>query len=1022
MTQPPDKTSNTSPDGQGALAAARIDPEHLLTHDAFVRGLARSLVQDEHSANDLAQDTWLAAIENAPQEPRSLRAWLRRVVHYLAGKRRLGEVRRKARQRRAAKPDYIPSAAEIVERETARRQVVRAVLKLKEPYRSTMLLRFFENLPPREVARRMKVPVETVRTRTRRALTILRERLDKLHDGDRQSWCLLLAPFIPTPTPMAVATGAAGHAMTKVAGITGILIMTTKAKLAAVAAVCGVLLGTLWVLQEPSSHDGLPRDPSGSASTGPLVAGGETTHKVSTTPGKDAPERTKVSRSVTKPHLGSLLVRVTWAKDKTRAASVFVTTLPLLAQGYGDLLFDTTRALTGPDGTLRIEDLEPGVMFVACSWGAENFGRKRVAIEAGKEIQVDLVIPVGFNVDGIVVDQTGTPVAGADILIGNWGPVPAYAASKTGPGGRFRLRSLIEACCVGARAPGHAPSGMHMLFGRKGTNLKIRMVLGGRGGALKGRILDPRGEPVADAVMQFGMPKYDSIKLPDGSRGRSPMPIRPRSDADGRFLVEGLPPGKNTLAVRARGLAPWTGSVDVLAGGNSELVVRLLPGVTLTGTAQDANGRPLEKVMLSVGDFHTLNSTLAYHRTGTDADGSYRLEGLGPGKLKVEATSVEGKAETELVAVAGQTLRWDPVITKGLVLRGRVVDEDDQPVKAYVAANLANPGSEDGWYSAARTDKDGWFELKNCRPGKAIRLGVQWPAYGGERIVYVKPDSQDLVIRVPSVAKPTVYLTGRMLNEDGKPVETGFIRLYDRQGGFQQRQLTLEAATGRFKAGPFPPGEYRVQVQANSTRVLRTDWKKLTHDETLDLGVIRLQRPGFLQVTLAGKAELLPEKGSFRILDPAKAYVQSIWIRERNALRSKPLAPGIYYLQVLGKEFLCDLRRFEIQPAEETRVEVPLAKGTPVVLEFVLHTDVGIAVPGGGASPWESTHVEIQNDSGRRILAGTPYAPRLGPPKFVFAVQPGKYRINATHSSGRRADIPLTVGDKPVGLKRIVLR
>ena len=51
------------------------------------------------------------------------------------------------------------------------------MLDLDEPYQTTMLLRFFEDLPPRVVAERMGVPVETVRTRTKRACETLRARL-----------------------------------------------------------------------------------------------------------------------------------------------------------------------------------------------------------------------------------------------------------------------------------------------------------------------------------------------------------------------------------------------------------------------------------------------------------------------------------------------------------------------------------------------------------------------------------------------------------------------------------------------------------------------------------------------------------------------------------------------------------------------------------------------------------------------------------------------------------------------------
>ncbi|HKD99913.1 MAG TPA: sigma-70 family RNA polymerase sigma factor, partial [Planctomycetota bacterium] len=92
------------------------------------------------------------------------------------------------------RPERVPSDAEILEREEARRAVVASVLALDEPYRTVLLLRYFEDSPPREIARRVGVPFETVRTRLKRALDLVRADLDRRR-GDRRAWCLALLPF-----------------------------------------------------------------------------------------------------------------------------------------------------------------------------------------------------------------------------------------------------------------------------------------------------------------------------------------------------------------------------------------------------------------------------------------------------------------------------------------------------------------------------------------------------------------------------------------------------------------------------------------------------------------------------------------------------------------------------------------------------------------------------------------------------------------------------------------------------------
>ena len=85
----------------------------------------------------------------------------------------------------------------------------RAEIALDEPYRTTVLLRFFEDLPPRRVAARMGVPVETVRSRVQRAVTQLRSRLDPDGDGRGAAWCLLL----PAGRRVRVVPGAAATAV-----------------------------------------------------------------------------------------------------------------------------------------------------------------------------------------------------------------------------------------------------------------------------------------------------------------------------------------------------------------------------------------------------------------------------------------------------------------------------------------------------------------------------------------------------------------------------------------------------------------------------------------------------------------------------------------------------------------------------------------------------------------------------------------------------------------------------------------
>ncbi len=169
--------------------------DELVRHQRWLLRLARRLVADEAGAEDLVQETWLAALKAPPRERGAIRGWLRRVLVRQAGHEYRRDAARREREHATGARTASPSTAAIVARAEVQQRVSRAVLELDEPYRETVLLRFFEDLPPREIARRMGVPVETVRTRVRRALVLVRGRLDR-EAGRSREWRAALLPWV----------------------------------------------------------------------------------------------------------------------------------------------------------------------------------------------------------------------------------------------------------------------------------------------------------------------------------------------------------------------------------------------------------------------------------------------------------------------------------------------------------------------------------------------------------------------------------------------------------------------------------------------------------------------------------------------------------------------------------------------------------------------------------------------------------------------------------------------------------
>ena len=223
----------------------RFDARELLAQLGWVRQLARRVAADADVAEDLTQEAMLVALregtagapDGAPRtgestnaRTSSLRRWLACVV------RNLGRTQRRARERRreretatiASRSTESPSTVELIERASVQRALVDALLELDEPYRSTLLLRYFEGCTPRQVAERTGVPPSTVSTRTAEGLKRLRCRF-----RDRRHWLSGILAALLWPRTAAASTLATGAIAVKT---------STKLILAGALVVTGALV------------------------------------------------------------------------------------------------------------------------------------------------------------------------------------------------------------------------------------------------------------------------------------------------------------------------------------------------------------------------------------------------------------------------------------------------------------------------------------------------------------------------------------------------------------------------------------------------------------------------------------------------------------------------------------------------------------------------------------------------------------------------------------------------------------
>lgn len=194
------------------------DLEHALRqHGAALRRIARDLV-GAADAEDVVQETALQALQ-APSPAAGARpGFLFTVARRMAFRHRRARLRRLAREAEVAR-DPVEHPEGATDHGEALRTLTDAVVALPEPYRGAVYARYLQEQAPTAIAAALGVPVGTVKTRLKRGLAMLRERLHARCRERGEDWRsgLVLAFALPratTSTASMAAAAAGGVVMT----------------------------------------------------------------------------------------------------------------------------------------------------------------------------------------------------------------------------------------------------------------------------------------------------------------------------------------------------------------------------------------------------------------------------------------------------------------------------------------------------------------------------------------------------------------------------------------------------------------------------------------------------------------------------------------------------------------------------------------------------------------------------------------------------------------------------------------
>ena len=799
--------------------ADSYDPAALLEQAGWVRRLAGRLLGDGAAADDVTQETLVVALESASSGDSSQRSWLAGVVRNLVRARVRSDANRSQREAEARPHLPSPSAADVVARGEGFRLLVQAVLELPEPYRSTLLMRYFEGLSTVEIAEKSGASRAAIRTRHSRGLSLLREGIDRRHGGEARTW---LAALASPAFPRSIATPTL-----PVATVGGALLMSTKAIL--VGATLALVLGGLWwrtqsvpaAAVEVTETEGAAAPESRDAE--PELA--ESAPRVPREEPLETPEPATGFVHPPMPYSHAFLARSVHVRGRVIDLSqqpVGGVSISLLT-GAGET---EVMGTSGEDGSFEITEagthgmLEASNEVYAPVLNANFFSVPKETSDSDLAT-VTLVVAARGEFEGLVVDGDGGPIAEAEVAV-ELPPdfrvrfdvaldmcISAVVEVASGADGHFAL----EAGCVPgsrliARKAGH-PRGEIELPTRSAHDLRL-VLSSSEHSSLSGRVVDAQARPVVGARLAFG---WQATQSNEEGRFEFDLGGEPVGGWDPEELVALHPdflPVRVAEASQAGGEwgEPVTVELSQLPYSISGKVVRFdgkpVDGAELYLLNPMFFGAAQQGDSFGTADMEQLLNGNTRHSAPlatTEADGSFVVNGLLPREYVlyvIEPETLARATSTPIRAPAtGVTVELESTVLTPVA--GRVVDKHGEAMPdMFLTVNVRRVVDRQGlpfgggfpefFYTPhqARTDAEGRFAFAEMDPTD-VQLQIHLPGVVDVfhyDLATAEPPLEEMEIVAYRRCHFLVDLAGRqdfadsfqLLDEQGEPVDIVFSR------------------------------------------------------------------------------------------------------------------------------------------------------------------------------------------------------------------------------------------------------
>jgi hypothetical protein len=545
--------------------------------------------------------------------------------------------------------------------------------------------------------------------------------------------------------------------------------------------------------------------------------------------------REAVAQSATNPRTGSLRVRVRRAMDGRPLAGLAGA---IRSESEDGVLL--REAATGDDGEFVLSELPPGAVEVRL----DELDRRRVRIEAGRESVIEFTVERALAIDGLVVDESDAPVAGADVFAirhVDW-PVPDRFTriAVSDEQGRF------NASCVGGPWALRAQHGaLRSALVRPGTGdgeflgdgaARVRLVVAPAQLVVRGTVFRDDGRTAAGgSITLLGA----RVRARGGVAPDERCVERTSIGADGNFELRTRRGGVTAeliVAVPACGTVILPLALPSVGPLCVDPIVR--EAAIIAGIVRDETGRAIGGASLRVRGVQRMDEFAA---AVTRDDGSFHLQGVPRGvRLVVIASAPLHESDTESVApIDGANVDLDFTLVRQALIAGRLLRADGSPLAGW-RVELRRNGQPEPRNPATVAD-DGRFAL-GTEAGSPAQLfafpresSLRIPLADGRLLTPGAGPEQVLVIRDDEL--PSAHVCGRVVVGEGSDAARSALSLFD--GRTRARNLRRVGQDGRFEFGPVPARRYRLLLMNHDGIEQELAEFAVAHGQRLELGDLR---------------------------------------------------------------------------------------------------------------------------------------------------------------------------------------